>query len=299
MKEQYIKQVSKLLTVPRKQRKDILRDLEEAFASAKEHGETEEQVIERLGTPEEFAAEMSEMNAEVKKRMKPKTIAAILCIVVVVAVFGTLSGIYAPKLFKFGNPIPYIKAAKLITDEQHFAVVEDKSADGVVIISKEPDCHDVLAYIYQNSGLTQDVEYILTATGFYNMMFGDEAYTYNYINYTHGSDVTYHITLDTFMDKYGVWNIPAEIFELPQNHEMLDLPNSVGREGLLINVRTKSQVHMLFGEPDASDENKEVYYDCCGEPVTFTYSRNNNITLITKDGMVLFSSAWGIGNRKP
>ena len=296
MKEQYIRQVSRALAVPRKQKNDILRDLEEAFASAKEHGETEEQVIERLGEPSEFAAGMSEINAADKKRLKPKTIATILCALVAVAVIGTLSGIYLPKLFKFGNPIPYLKAAKLITEENHFAIVEDKSTGSVVIISKDPSCHDVLGYIYQNSGLTQSVEYILTATGIYNREFGDETYSYNYIDYAHGSDATYHVTLDTFMDKYGVWNIPAEIFELPQNHEMLDLPNSTGREGLLINLRTKSQVHMLFGEPDVSDENKEVYYDCFGEPVTFTYSRNNNITLISKNGRVLLSSTWESGN---
>ena len=39
---------------------ELRRDLEEAFASAAEHGETEQQVIRRLGTPEEFAASAAE-----------------------------------------------------------------------------------------------------------------------------------------------------------------------------------------------------------------------------------------------
>ena len=55
MKEQYIKQVEKELCLPRNEKKEVVRDLNEVFASALEHGETEQQVIERLGTPKEFA----------------------------------------------------------------------------------------------------------------------------------------------------------------------------------------------------------------------------------------------------
>ena len=37
-----------------------MRDLNEVFASALEHGETEQQVIQRLGTPKEFADSIAE-----------------------------------------------------------------------------------------------------------------------------------------------------------------------------------------------------------------------------------------------
>ena len=60
MKEQYGKEVARRLLLPRAKRKEVLRDLEEAFASAAEHGESEQQVIDLLGTPEEFAAAMNE-----------------------------------------------------------------------------------------------------------------------------------------------------------------------------------------------------------------------------------------------
>ena len=46
MREVYIKQVKKELLLPKKQKQIVLRDLEEMFASAKEHGESEQQVIE-------------------------------------------------------------------------------------------------------------------------------------------------------------------------------------------------------------------------------------------------------------
>ena len=60
MKEQYLKKVKKELNLPRKAKREVLRDLNEIFASASEHGETEQQVIERLGTPKEFADSTAE-----------------------------------------------------------------------------------------------------------------------------------------------------------------------------------------------------------------------------------------------
>lgn len=60
MKQQYIRHVKKALNLPREQKAEVLRDLDEAFASALEHGETERQVIERLGTPDEFADSIHE-----------------------------------------------------------------------------------------------------------------------------------------------------------------------------------------------------------------------------------------------
>lgn len=72
MKEQYKKQVEKELALPRKAKKEVMRDLDEVFASALEHGETEQQVIQRLGTPKEFADSTAEQfgvdNAAAKKR---------------------------------------------------------------------------------------------------------------------------------------------------------------------------------------------------------------------------------------
>ena len=62
MKEQYIKQVEKELSLTRKAKKEVVRDLNEVFASALEHGETEQQVIERLGTPKEFAENTAEQH---------------------------------------------------------------------------------------------------------------------------------------------------------------------------------------------------------------------------------------------
>lgn len=60
MKEQYIKQVEKELSLPHKMKKEVVRDLNEVFASAMEHGETEQQIIQRLGTPKEFADSTAE-----------------------------------------------------------------------------------------------------------------------------------------------------------------------------------------------------------------------------------------------
>ncbi len=90
MKEKYIKQVKKRLAVPSSKRKTVLQDLEKTFASAAENGETEQQVIDRLGTPEQFVAGIEEQfGIDRKKRLKTRTIIwTTICLVVAVIVFS-------------------------------------------------------------------------------------------------------------------------------------------------------------------------------------------------------------------
>lgn len=87
MKEQYIKQVKKELHLSAKAKKEVLRDLNEIFASAMEHGETEQQVIERLGSPKEFADNTAEQfgvhNAASRKQKRIISIAAALLVVII------------------------------------------------------------------------------------------------------------------------------------------------------------------------------------------------------------------------
>lgn len=59
IKEKYISDVLKMLSVPRSKKREIARDLHEAFTSALEHGETYEQVIERFGSSDALAKSLS------------------------------------------------------------------------------------------------------------------------------------------------------------------------------------------------------------------------------------------------
>ena len=71
--EAYIRQVKRELIVSAKQKQSIVRDLNEAFASAMEHGETAQQVFARLGSPKDFADTMHEqlgINANEKRKRK-------------------------------------------------------------------------------------------------------------------------------------------------------------------------------------------------------------------------------------
>ena len=81
MGEQYIRQVSRKLNLSRSRKKEILHDLEELFAEAASHGETEEEVIKRLGSPEEYANECQlNLSHEVgKKNTLKKKIVALAC----------------------------------------------------------------------------------------------------------------------------------------------------------------------------------------------------------------------------
>lgn len=89
MKVQYIKQVEKELHLSRKERMEVLRDLNEIFASAVEHGDTEQQVIERLGTPKDFADSTAEQfgidNTSSQKRKG--IISSVVALLIAVASF--------------------------------------------------------------------------------------------------------------------------------------------------------------------------------------------------------------------
>ena len=89
MKEQYLARVAKALSLPAPQRKAVLRDLEEIFASALEHGETEKMVIARLGPPGELAQKLEEPFSSLLLRRKRRLLlltsvfllAATLCLI--------------------------------------------------------------------------------------------------------------------------------------------------------------------------------------------------------------------------
>ena len=56
---EYIREVEKNLRLSRRKRREVLRDLCEIFESAREHGEGEADVAERLGSPAAYAAAVS------------------------------------------------------------------------------------------------------------------------------------------------------------------------------------------------------------------------------------------------
>ena len=56
---EYLRQVEKELRLPRRKKQEVLRDLREIFESAREHGESEADMVERLGSAAEYAAAVS------------------------------------------------------------------------------------------------------------------------------------------------------------------------------------------------------------------------------------------------
>lgn len=94
MREEYIKKVTKELSVPHNQKREIIRDLNEAFDSAKEHGEAEKQVIDRLGTPKDFADNIHEQFGinciERQKRKKQIQIGIAITTMIITFAIGIL-----------------------------------------------------------------------------------------------------------------------------------------------------------------------------------------------------------------
>lgn len=94
MKEKYITQVKKELHIPRKIKKEVIRDLNEIFISALENGETEQQVIDRLGNPKEFAENTAEQlgidtTALSKQKRVILGIVALVIAVIAFVIYGT------------------------------------------------------------------------------------------------------------------------------------------------------------------------------------------------------------------
>lgn len=86
MKENYIKQVKRALHAPGKRKNEIIRDLDELFAAAREHGESETEIIKRLGTPEEFARGMEAQPGTARRiRRNLAIVAAILAVMAAAA----------------------------------------------------------------------------------------------------------------------------------------------------------------------------------------------------------------------
>lgn len=110
MREKYIEQVKRNLVVSRKRKKEIARDLQEAFDSAVEHGETEQQVIERLGSPADFADSIHEQfgikRIEKRNRMKEFQIGIALA----VAVCALAVGFFVKRLRVPGDVIGQVDA---------------------------------------------------------------------------------------------------------------------------------------------------------------------------------------------
>lgn len=117
MKEQYIKQVEKELSLTRKAKKEVVRDLNEVFASALEHGETEQQVIERLGTPKEFAENTAEQlgidsAAPQKRKGIISSVAALVVAVAAFVIYATTQsgkvpdGTGSPSVYSFTGHTP-------------------------------------------------------------------------------------------------------------------------------------------------------------------------------------------------
>ena len=86
MRKQYIRRVKRALCLSEEEKQEMIRDLQEIFDSAVEHGETEEQVIARLGCPKEYAYHIHEQLGkvdEIQKRRKTRIRIGILFLLAV------------------------------------------------------------------------------------------------------------------------------------------------------------------------------------------------------------------------
>lgn len=96
-KKQYVRRAAHRLRLPRGMKRAVLDGLAESFESAREHGEAEEDVIARLGSPKAFAreafqsAELTEFQRSCIRRERSLRIATIVCAVFILVMGGGLT----------------------------------------------------------------------------------------------------------------------------------------------------------------------------------------------------------------
>lgn len=90
MREKYVKQIVKTLRCSKAKREDIKKQLTADIVAAQEQGESEEEIMARMGTAKEIASEFnaSFTEEEVRKYKKEKTLKTIAIIVAVVVLLG-------------------------------------------------------------------------------------------------------------------------------------------------------------------------------------------------------------------
>ena len=138
--EKYIMQVKKALVVSGSAKKEVLRDLKEIFASAREHGESEEQVIGRLGSPEEFADNINEQMGVSRterlrlRRRRQITVVSIFAVLALAAGFLPRFSSVPNDAIGYSDSMTSIKIESAGLDIQMLLVVMGIAAMAVAVI---------------------------------------------------------------------------------------------------------------------------------------------------------------------
>lgn len=122
MIEQYLKEVRRALLVPRSQKEEILRDLQESFDTALAGGENVQDVINRFGSPSEFADTLhAQLGIDAAHKRRVRFLLLFSLCIVIAALF------LAPCLASFLHSIP------------HNVIGQADSMTQIVVFSAFPD----------------------------------------------------------------------------------------------------------------------------------------------------------------
>lgn len=120
--KQYIRRVRRTLVSGRTNRAAILRDLEEIFSSAAEHGQSTAEVIDRLGPPEDFARAAEEQLGVDRPRLLRRRM--LLC--------ALPAGLLAVALFLFSRLYTFISPSSSV------GVIGGADGPTAILIASQP-----------------------------------------------------------------------------------------------------------------------------------------------------------------
>ena len=89
-RKNYIQQVKNDLNCSRTEKEEIVRDLNEIFDSAAEHGEREDAVMEQLGTPQDYVEALGCQKRNVPMSKKRKAAIVVAGVGLAVSLYGLI-----------------------------------------------------------------------------------------------------------------------------------------------------------------------------------------------------------------
>ena len=141
--------------------------------------------------------------------MKQKKIRNVLVAVLLAAalVFAAVFYLWGPAIFQRGNPIPYLRAALQLSEEQPYVLVGGDAVE--VYITRRGDCEALFSMIEDTRKVTL-VEQMGSAWVFCGAREGTEGTDFLY----RGTD-RLTVSSEIYWGKYTVWLVPYLVIATP------------------------------------------------------------------------------------
>lgn len=142
----------------------------------------------------DIAEKSNEISVQVlRKEKRTQKMLIVACVVAILMIITSVLSIWGPAIFQRGNPIPYLVAAKKISNEQSYVQVGGKEG---IFISKRGECPELFEYVESN----------------WNVEFVEQAGS----GYIFSNGIAHLVvSSEIYWGNYTVWSVPHHTLEVP------------------------------------------------------------------------------------